>query len=101
MNIFYHRPHFDVSMPLFHPSHPDRGGAPGHASSYQFPVNKKYFVAFKGKRYLHGIGSESRNSFHHLHNGKDIVAATTCKHGNNWKKFADDRCEEDNREYDR
>jgi len=98
-----YRPHFDVSMPLFHPSHPERGGAPGYASTYQFPVSssKKHFLAFKGKRYLYGIGSETRNSLHHLHNGKDVVAATTCKHGKNWKEFKDDRCDEDNKEYDR
>ena len=34
-----YRPHFDVSMPLFHPSHPERGGAPGYASTYQVRMN--------------------------------------------------------------
>ena len=38
-----------------------------------FPVENKYFVAFKGKRYLHGIGSDTRNSLHHLHNNRDVV----------------------------
>ena len=93
-----------------------------------FPVENKYFVAFKGKRYLHGIGSDTRNSLHHLHNNRDVVMVsqsrslvsriktitskkkvylllpfqvTTCKHGKNWRELADERCEEDNAEYDR
>ena len=52
-------------------------------------------------RYLHGIGSETRNSLYHLHNGKDVVLVTTCKHGKNWRELQDERCEEDNEEYDR
>ena len=50
-----------------------RGGAPGFVRANTFPVENKYFVAFKGKRYLHGIGSDTRNSLHHLHNNKDVV----------------------------
>ena len=66
-----------------------------------FPVENKYFLAFKGKRYLHGIGSATRNSLHHLHSGRDVVMVTTCRHGKNWREMADERGEEDNAEYDR
>jgi len=96
-----YRPGFDISLPLFHKHHPERGGAPGTVSNNNFPVTNKYLVAFKGKRYVHGIGSDTRNSLHHLHNGEDVVMVTTCKHGKNWREMMDERCEEDNAEYDR
>jgi len=96
-----YRPGFDISLPLFHKHHPEKGGAPGFVKSNNFPVANKYFVAFKGKRYVHGIGSETRNSLHHLHNGQEVVMVTTCKHGKNWREMMDERCEEDNLEYDR
>ena len=50
-----------------------RGGAPGFVRANNFPVANKFFLAFKGKRYLHGIGSDTRNSLHHLHNNRDVV----------------------------
>ena len=98
-----YRPHFDVSIPLFHRSHPERGGQPGAVSSNIFPVSARHnhLVSFKGKRYVYGTGSDTRNTLHHLHNGKDVVLATTCKHGQDWKKFQDERCSEDNKEYER
>lgn len=95
------RHNFDVSIPLFHKQFPLRGGATGFVSSNNFPANKKYLLAFKGKRYVHGIGSETRNSLFHLHNRRDIVLVTTCKHGKSWRDLQDGRCDEDNREYDR
>lgn len=98
----FHRPRFDVSFPLFLKSHPQKGNAIDAPSSCAvFPLNRKYKLGFKGKRYLSGIGSESRNSFYHIHNGKDIVLLTTCKHGKNWRKNMDERCEKDNEEYDK
>uniref|UniRef100_A0A1I8PY42 Exostosin GT47 domain-containing protein n=1 Tax=Stomoxys calcitrans TaxID=35570 RepID=A0A1I8PY42_STOCA len=51
--------------------------------------------------YVHGIGSETRNSLFHLHNGRDIILVTTCRHGKSWRELQDARCDEDNREYDR
>ncbi|KAL9962988.1 hypothetical protein ACROYT_G032148 [Oculina patagonica] len=96
------RPGFDISFPLFLKSHPQKGNAVDAPSSCAvFPLNRKYKLAFKGKRYLNGIGSESRNSFYHIHNGNDIVLLTTCKHGKNWRKIMDERCEKDNEEYDK
>lgn len=101
MSLTHFRPGFDVSIPLFHKNHPERGGEPGHVLTNNFPVSKKYLLAFKGKRYVHGIGSETRNSLYHLHNERDIVLVTTCRHGKSWKENKDQRCDEDNAEYDR
>lgn len=95
------RPNFDISLPLFHKTHPTKGGEGGSVKTLEFPGNKKYLLAFKGKRYVYGIGSEARNSLYHLHNGKDIVLVTTCKHGGSWKEHQDNRCDHDNAEYDR
>eukprot|EP00096_Caligus_rogercresseyi_P012910 TRINITY_DN5577_c0_g1_i1.p1 TRINITY_DN5577_c0_g1~~TRINITY_DN5577_c0_g1_i1.p1 ORF type:complete len:420 (+),score=88.72 TRINITY_DN5577_c0_g1_i1:151-1410(+) len=97
-----YRPGFDVSLPLFHKVHPEKGGEEGRMGSEGFPNRrKKHFLAFKGKRYVYGIGSETRNSLYHLHNGEDLVLLTTCRHGKNWKDLKDDRCDQDNREFDR
>lgn len=95
------RPKFDVSVPLFSKSHPERGGERGYVGAGDLPATKKYLLVFKGKRYLYGIGSETRNSLYHLHNGKDIILLTTCKHGKKWKELKDPRCELENKEYDR
>ncbi|VEN57738.1 unnamed protein product [Callosobruchus maculatus] len=92
---------FDISIPLFHKTHPTKGGEPGAASANNFPLEKTYLLAFKGKRYVHGIGSDTRNSLYHLHNRKDIIMVTTCRHGKSWKDMKDDRCDEDNKEYDK
>uniref|UniRef100_A0A182FLZ2 Exostosin GT47 domain-containing protein n=3 Tax=Anopheles albimanus TaxID=7167 RepID=A0A182FLZ2_ANOAL len=50
MSIQSHRPGFDVSIPLFHKQFPLRGGNTGFVISNNFPANKKYLLAFKGKR---------------------------------------------------
>lgn len=100
ISVDAYRAGFDVSLPLFHPSHPMRDGASGTAGSNTFPANDRYFIAFKGKRYVYGIGSETRNSLHHLHNGEDVVLLTTCKHGKNWKQYKDERCDDDMRLFD-
>lgn len=44
------RPEFDISIPLFHKQHPLRAGNTGTVTSNNFPVTKKYLLAFKGKR---------------------------------------------------
>ena len=95
------RPNFDISLPLFHKTHPTKGGEDGALRSLKFPDNKKYLLAFKGKRYVYGIGSEARNSLYHLHNGGDIVLLTTCKHGGSWREHQDARCDHDNAEYEK
>ena len=60
ISVDAYRTGFDVSLPLFHPALPMRDGASGKAGANSFPANDKYFIAFKGKRYLYGIGSETR-----------------------------------------
>lgn len=60
-----------------------------------------FCLSFSYCSYVHGIGSETRNSLFHLHNGRDMVMVTTCRHGKSWRELQDNRCDEDNREYDR
>ncbi|XP_055362045.1 exostosin-1 isoform X3 [Betta splendens] len=93
------RPNFDISIPLFSKEHPVRGGGIGHLTLNEAPPSRKYLLVFKGKRYLTGIGSETRNALYHIHNGEDIVLLTTCKHGKDWEKHKDSRCDRDNQEY--
>lgn len=50
MSVRQIRPGFDISIPLFHKQHPLRAGNNGFVSSNNFPTNKKYLLAFKGKR---------------------------------------------------
>ncbi|XP_076457051.1 exostosin-1a-like [Babylonia areolata] len=94
---------FDISFPLFAKDHPLKGGESGFLqnSLNTIPSYRHYLLAFKGKRYLTGIGSETRNSLYHVHNGKDIVLLTTCKHGKGWEKNQDERCKKDNSDYDK
>ena len=95
------RPGFDISLPLFGKSHPQKGGARGDLQANNFPVIRKYLLAFKGKRYLSGIGSDTRNALYHINNGYDIILLTTCRHGKDWYKLKDVRCDHDNAEYEK
>ncbi|XP_071623671.1 exostosin-like 1 isoform X3 [Heliangelus exortis] len=95
------RPGFDISIPLFSKDHPQRGGEKGWLHQDSIPPKKKYLLVFKGKRYLTGIGSGTRNALHHIHNGKDIISLTTCKHGKDWEKHKDTRCDKDNVDYEK
>lgn len=94
------RPNFDVSIPLFSKDHPRTGGERGFLKFNTIPPLRKYMLVFKGKRYLTGIGSDTRNALYHVHNGEDVVLLTTCKHGKDWQKHKDSRCDRDNTEYE-
>ena len=102
-NISRFRPGFDISLPLMHDDHPEKGGILGvlSTSGNLLPARRKYLLAFKGKRYLYGGGKESRSSLFHIHNDKDIVMITTCKHNRDWFKYQDERCVQDNGLYER
>lgn len=95
------RPGFDVSIPLFSKEHPRTGGERGYLKHNTIPPYRKYVLVFKGKRYLTGIGSDTRNALYHVHNSEDVVLLTTCKHGKDWQKHKDARCDRDNAEYDK
>uniref|UniRef100_A0A8C2WFZ8 Exostosin glycosyltransferase 1 n=1 Tax=Cyclopterus lumpus TaxID=8103 RepID=A0A8C2WFZ8_CYCLU len=95
------RPNFDVSIPLFSKEHARTGGDRGFLKYNAIPPLRKYVLVFKGKRYLTGIGSDTRNALHHVHNAEDVVLLTTCKHGKDWQKHKDARCDKDNAEYDK
>lgn len=95
------RPNFDVSIPLFSKDHPRTGGERGYLKNNSIPPFRKYMLVFKGKRYLTGIGSDTRNALYHVHNSQDVVLLTTCKHGKDWQKHKDARCDRDNAEYER
>ena len=99
----WYRNGFDISLPLLSKKHKEKGKHPGEMSVRRnlYPIRRRYLVVFKGKRYLWGSGSETRNSLHHLHNGKDVIMLTTCKHGRNWGRFVDARCSLDNSLYDK
>uniref|UniRef100_A0A672PI25 Exostosin-1b-like n=1 Tax=Sinocyclocheilus grahami TaxID=75366 RepID=A0A672PI25_SINGR len=95
------RPNFDVSIPLFSKEHPRTGGDRGYLKYNTIPPFRKYMLVFKGKRYLTGIGSDARNALYHVHNAEDVVLLTTCKHGKDWQKHKDARCDKDNAEYEK
>ncbi|XP_016426137.1 exostosin-1b isoform X1 [Sinocyclocheilus rhinocerous] len=95
------RPNFDVSIPLFSKEHPRTGGDRGYLKYNTIPPFRKYMLVFKGKRYLTGIGSDTRNALYHVHNAEDVVLLTTCKHGKDWQKHKDARCDKDNAEYEK
>ncbi|PAV91540.1 hypothetical protein WR25_24579 [Diploscapter pachys] len=98
-NLEHFRTEFDISLPLFHKEHPLKGGEV--SESAELTSKDKYLTSFKGKRYVYGIGSETRDMLHHLHNGESIAMVTTCKHNTDWENYKDDRCEKDNEDYEK
>uniref|UniRef100_A0A915HH03 Exostosin GT47 domain-containing protein n=1 Tax=Romanomermis culicivorax TaxID=13658 RepID=A0A915HH03_ROMCU len=106
------RPSFDISLPLFSTNLPETLNDLYSKETYlqQCKISSlalegtsepRYLLTFKGKRYVHGIGSESRNAIYHLHNGHDVMILTTCKHGKDWEKMKDERCDIDNANYEK
>ena len=97
------RQNFDISLPLLHNSHPERGVFPSVMTKRGnlLPIRRRYHLAFKGKRYLYGLGVEPRRSLYHIHNGRDVVMVMTCRHNKNWERYKDSRCDVDNMEYNR
>lgn len=101
-SISHHRPGFDISLPLFSYQHPHND------SSQQIKEldrsledkSKNYFLTFKGKRYLVGSGSCTRNNLYHLNNQRDVILLTTCRHGKKWREISDERCLDDEQLYD-
>lgn len=102
-NMKSFREKFDISFPLIHSSHPERGTFPSVLTTEGnlLPPKRKYHLAFKGKRYLYGLGVEPRRSLYHIHNSRDVVMVMTCRHNKNWEKYQDSRCGSDNTLYDR
>ena len=102
-NMESFRDHFDLSLPLLHAAHPERGTFSSvlTTSGNILPPRRRYRLAFKGKRYLYGLGVEPRRSLYHIHNSKDVVMVTTCRHNKNWERYQDDRCSRDNTLFDR
>ena len=101
LSLKSYRPNFDVSLPLIGKSHPERSGVPAalKRNGNLFPLRRKYLLTFKGKRYVYGVGSETRNALGYLHNGKDSILLTTCEHGTSWAAVQDWRCAGDNKVY--
>lgn len=100
-SLKYHRPEYDISLALFSHLHPVAQQPMLRINRNTNFSNKTYFLSFKGKRYVFGSGSETRNSLYHLHNDNDIIMLSTCKHGKKWQDSIDDRCSLDEDNYNR
>lgn len=93
-----HRPEFDISLPLFSHLHPKDDS--DETPSRNVSSNRPYLLTFKGKRYVHGLDGDTRNSLYHLSNGRDVILLTTCRHGKKWRDAIDERCSQDDATYD-
>eukprot|EP00111_Clytia_hemisphaerica_P004133 TCONS_00011825-protein len=91
---------YDISIPLIPKDYPIKSIPILDKDVTLLPLHRKYLMSFKGKRYLYGIGSMSRNSLYLIRN-KKFVLLTTCRHGKGWERYKDERCDTDNEEYDR
>lgn len=97
-SILKHRPGFDISIPLFSHLHTERKLSKSIVD--QIAVKRRYFITFKGKRYVFGNGSVTRNNLYHIDNDKDVIMLTTCRHGKKWQDMMDERCDEDEMRYE-
>jgi glucuronyl/N-acetylglucosaminyl transferase EXT1 len=105
-SLAHHRDKFDISIPLFSYLHTVGHGASDDVQDPELldrshHKNKTHFLTFKGKRYVVGIGSESRNSLYHLNNQRDVIMLTTCRHGKKWREIDDGRCMDEDSSYER
>ncbi|KAJ7567736.1 hypothetical protein O6H91_01G004500 [Diphasiastrum complanatum] len=96
-----YRPHFHISIPL-----PRLNlDVPSELGSLK-PFERKYFLTFKGTRYLSREGTfRSSAAFRSMHNGVDVIVATTCKHETNdkllrWQPWRGSKCDEDQAIFD-
>lgn len=97
-----HRPGFDIALPLFSYLHPLIDTSDNQNESIDIlHRDRKYLLSFKGKRYVIGRGSETRNSLYHLHNDKDVLILSTCRHGKRWQDSIDERCSIDESNYNK
>ena len=95
-----YRIEFDVSFPLLGSKHTQLGKTAGMMSDLAnfLPVHRKYLLVFKGKRYMVGYGSETRNNLFKIDNSADIIMLTTCRHmGASFEEY--ERCDKDNQRY--
>lgn len=91
---------FDVSFPLLGPHHTELGKTFGVLSNHGnlLPLERKYLLVFKGKRYMYGYGAETRDILFRIDNDRDILMLTTCQHNDHsylWNK----KCHHDNQRY--
>uniref|UniRef100_A0A6G1SMJ7 Exostosin-1 n=1 Tax=Aceria tosichella TaxID=561515 RepID=A0A6G1SMJ7_9ACAR len=111
-SLTYHRDRFDISIPLFSFLHPITDRLIVNKTNRRYTIkqddnanhvgskNKTFFLTFKGKRYVIGTGSETRNSLYHLNNQRDVIMLTTCRHGKKWREINDARCLEEDSSYE-
>ena len=99
LNQENYKKNFDVSFPLFNID--PIALITQEKGIVKFLTNKKYLVSFKGKRYLTGYGSETRNSLFHLNNKNDLIIFTTCRHGSYLEDMKNAICKEEERLYKR
>ena len=99
-SVHTYRTGFDVSFPLLHPQHTELGKTFGVLTDNGklLPLKRNYLLVFKGKRYVSGYGSETRNNLFRIDNDKDILMLTTCRHMGGPKED-DERCDIDNQRY--